>query len=231
MAKKEKTKKEKICETFKVEKDGKVQEIKTCGVEKVSEVKKGQIKKENKTLRNLLIVLGIILVLFLGGIYWVNSVRHFEYRNIEFDVVKEQNLILYNTAIAIIQNGKHIADYNFYLRNDPRKLEEIQFKGGEIFMTHNLVINGSEKFECDGDEIIGLANLKKLMDVVGIETIIDNNASCDENGVYSFIKIENSTETKITKFGPSCYLIEVQECEILKATERFMVEVFAKMSE
>mgnify|MGYP001562348301 CR=1 FL=1 len=227
---KKKVKNKKVCEIFEVEKNGKVEEVKSCGIEEVPEVKDGQIKEQNKILRNILIILGVVIVLFLSGFYWINSLRHFEYRNIEFNVVHEKNLLLYNTAIAIVQNGKHIADYNFYLRNDPRKLEEIQFKGGELSMTHNLVLNGSEGFKCDGDEIIGIANMKKLMDVVGIQTIIDNNASCDEAGSYSFIKLENSTETKITKFEPSCYVIEVKDCDILRATERFMVEIFARMS-
>ena len=57
----------------------------------------------------------------------------------------------------------------------------------------------------------------------------DENASCDAEGEYMFIQIEEGEETNVEQFGPSCYKLIVSDCEILPVTERFMIEMFVKL--
>jgi hypothetical protein len=45
-----------------------------------------------------------------------------------------------------------------------------------------------------------------------------------------FVQIEEGEETRIEQFGPSCYKLIVNDCEILPATERFMIEVFSEFN-
>lgn len=194
-----------------------------------------QIKKQNKLLRNIFIFLGIIFALFLFGYYAINSIRHFEYEGVKFNVVKENDLIFYNTYIALYNGapitGNFIGNYNFYLRKNPKKIgEEIPFKG-ELYLFENIVINSTEEFNCDGDGIIAIANLVNLLKQMGAEVIRDDNATCDWKGEYNFIRLLPGNTTNIRTVGPGCYDLSINNCEILEVTERFMLEIFKKINE
>ena len=129
MAKKKKSKKEEVKEIFEVEKPskgtassktpstsdsgepreekiveakGEITPKKEEGKEKVT---KKQISNENKLLLNILIVLGLLLVSFVGGYFFIESQKHFEYRGIEFDVVDE--IAPYRTNFPAKYQGKN----------------------------------------------------------------------------------------------------------------------------
>lgn len=230
--KKEKTKdKEEVCEIFEVKKEGKEKVETSCGSMPKKHATKKEIKEYNKILRNIFIILGVIFLLIFGGKFVLESIRHIEYSEVDFKIVREHNLIFYNTVIPIYsKEGKHLADYNFYLRKDPRKLEAIEFDG-ELNLKKIAVINMTDDFKCDGDGVIGLANLIKLYDVIGSKIVRDENSTtCDSEGKYMFLNVLPAEETKIEKTGPACYELQVKDCEILNATERFMVETFIEVN-
>jgi hypothetical protein len=194
-----------------------------------------EIKRQDKQLRNILIIVGILFSVFLLSYLFIISVRHFEYRGIKFDVVKEKDLIFYNTAIPLYSGtpitGNFIGNYNFYLRKDPRKIgEEIPFKG-ELYLFENIVINSTEEFSCDGDEVIAVANLANLLNRMGAKVIRDDDATCDWQGKYNFIRLLPGNTTNIRMVGPGCYDLSISNCEILEVTERFMIEIFSKINE
>jgi hypothetical protein len=193
---------------------------------------KEQTRSQNKILRNLFIGIGIFLVILGLIIFGARSLSRFEYREVNFRIVKEGNLIFYNTLFPLHSptTGKFIADYNFYIRNDPRKLErEIPFEG-EVALMKNVVINSTSEFNCNGDGIIAIANLLKLENL-GMQFMRDPNATCDVQKRYTFIQIEEGNESKIEQYGPACYRLTVSNCEILKVTERFMIENFVEVKE
>ena len=230
------TKKEEVCETFNIKKDGKKQTVTSCGVEEDVIVKKDQLKSENKILKWVLIIMGALLLLVI--LIWLvaDSMSHILYKGVSFDIVKEGNLVLYSTFIPVkqtnLQTGKVIdADYVFYLRNDPGNLDKINFNG-DIKLSKKAVINVSGRnFNCDGDGIIGVANLQKMYNILGVNLVKDANASCDDMGRYMFIEIEPGDKTEIIQTGILCYTIKVKDCEILRATEKMMVETFVKYNE
>lgn len=201
--------------------------------EKINSQNDGQ---QNKLLRNVLIVSGIMLIVFLSGYFIMNSFKHFEYQGVTGDVVmfcdSDPCLTTYKTSLPVIYQGEK-RDYNFYLRNNPEKLDSIPFQGVVNIETplKKMVINLTEGLSCEGDDMIGVGNLIKLYGVLGIETIKDPNATCDQQGRYIFVRIQERNETNIEQFGPACYNINVANCEILKATERFMVETLVKVNE
>ena len=222
-------KKEKVCEIFKIEKNGE-KTIKTCGTEETKIAGKGQIKSENKILRNFLIWLGILIFVFVLVFLIINSIKHFEYNGVSFSVIKEGEIIFYNSAFPMYSpiTGKHVADYNVYLRNDPRKLEGIPFEG-EVKLAETLVLN-STGFNCDGDGIISVMNFVQIFDALGIKVVKDSNATCDVQGRYMFIKLQPGNVTGIEQFGPACYNFNINNCEILKVTERFIVETLIEIN-
>lgn len=225
---KENSEEKEVCETFEVEKDGKEKVVTKCGDFEEKHATKKELKEQKKTLRNVLIGLAIVVIAFVGIIFFFKSMSKFTYENTEFELTKEGSLLLYQTTIPVYYQGQ-IRDYNFYLRKDPRKLDTIEFEGG-IDLLKNVVVNMSEGLNCDGDGIIGVANLAKLWQVLGANVIKDENATCDPDGRYIYLNIREGEKTKIVEKGSACYDIIVSNCRVLEATERFMIEMFVKVN-
>lgn len=192
--------------------------------------KKKKITAEDKILKNFFIGIAIVVFLIVLIILISNSSKTFEYKGVEFRTVKEGDLTLYKTSIPVRYQGKKIP-YNFYLRNDPRILVKTVAFEENITLKKNIVINSTKSFNCDGDGIIGIANLQILYEISGIKMIKDENATCDSEGKYTFIQLQEGNETSIEKFGPSCYRININNCEVLKATERLMLEYLVKIND
>lgn len=228
--------KEEVCEIFEIGKKGaKTKEKKVCSVVEKKQATKTEIEKQKKVLRNIIVGLGIIILLVLSGAYFFESLKHFEYRGVSGDIVKEGDLIFYQIAFPVMYQGR-IVPYNIYIRNDPRKLDKIPFEGEINFgvkfedSNYRLVLNMSNEFDCEGDEIISIANLVKLH-ALGIKVVKDENASCDPEARYMYINIREGEKSEIREIMPACYELSVANCEILKVTERFMVETFVKYYE
>lgn len=192
-------------------------------------IKKGQTKDYNKILRNFLTGGAIFIVLILLAFYAIKSTKKFEYEGVDFEIVKMGSLVLYNTKIPVVIDGKN-AEYNFYLRKDPRKTgKEVPFDGN-LSLARNLVLNSTKDFNCDGYGIIAIANLLNLYKISGIEVIKDETAGCDPEGKYAFVNLVERNETRIINIGSSCYQVEISNCEILEATERLMIESFIEIN-
>ena len=127
---------------------------------------KNILEKERKQLRNVLLGLGVFVILIVLAVFFINSIKSFEYKGTKFDIVREGDLILYNTKVALFnENGEHYQNYNFFLRNDPRK-SKVDFNG-ELELKKLAVINSSGEFNCNGDGIIAVLNLRQLMKFLG----------------------------------------------------------------
>lgn len=215
---------------MKNKKDKKKKEKRKKIEEVESEKKSGknQVKEENKILKNVFITIGAIIILILVGYLIIDNMKNFEYKGIEFETVKfcdvRPCLILYQTTFPVISNGEK-AIYNVYLRNNPKNLDNIVFDG-EINLLGNMVINSTGDFTCDGDGVIAIANLVKFYELFGTNVFKNETLTCDNENRYGFLQIKEGNETKIKQTGNSCYDIEINSCEILEGTERFMIELF-----
>ncbi len=226
MAKKKKSKNSKESERRlekKAEKD-------LDSAEKLSE--KDEKIYHNKILRNIFVGIIIVVVIILAIGFFFRSASSFSYKGVHFDIVKSQAtgpyLILYNTQVPVVINRTN-TNYNFYLRNDPRKLEQDVPFIGNLSLRQNLVLNGMENFSCDGYGAIAIANMANLFKIEGINPITDPNATCDPQGRYTFIQLQNASNTSVVQTGPSCYDININNCEILQGTERLMIANFVKL--
>ncbi|VVB83346.1 Uncharacterised protein [uncultured archaeon] len=222
---KKNSKKEEVCEIFDVEKNGKETEIKSCGMEEEKIESPGQVDKEKKIFLKLAIIM-IGLFLFFVAFYLMSYYSmHFDYKGVKFEVTKMGQLTLYKTSLPVTTSDGKRADYNFYLRNDPRKLEAIQFDG-QINLSPNMVLNMTNNFNCNGDGMIAIANIQNLYNLIGTKMIKDENATCDLEGRYMFLRIRDGNKTGIMEYGikGGCYNIDINNCEILPATEKFMLE-------
>jgi hypothetical protein len=225
--------KEEVCETFEVEKKGKEKIETVCNSMDKKHASKEELKHQEKILRNVLIGFALVIVLIFVGYYYIDSLKYFEYEGVSGEVVSEGDLIFYQVSVPYKRVNDQLINYNIYIRNDPRKLDKIPFEGEMDFgrkfsdAQYRLVINSTDIFDCEGDGIIAVANMANLL-ALKIKTVKDENATCDPDGRYIFADIKKGDETKVVEVGPACYDIYVKDCEILKGTERFMVEAMVK---
>jgi hypothetical protein len=227
--KKTNKKKEEIHEIYEVKKNGKEEIVEKEGIIKEEVIKEGQKKEENKMMISILICLGFLLLFVLLYFLAVRSSTHFQYDGVKFTVIKQGQLTLYQTSFPVIYKGNKSV-YNIYLRNDPRKLgKEVPAPNTPVSIA-NTVVNITQEFNCNGDQVIAIANLVNLYGAIGKKIIRDENASCDPLGRYMYLVIELGNETKVEKVGPNCYNIDINKCQILEGTERFIVEMLAQIN-
>jgi hypothetical protein len=188
------------------------------------------IQSESRTLRNIILVLGLIAVVF-GFIFILNNTsKSFTVDGVQYTAIQQGQLTLYNTWIPVTYNGS-LKPYNFFLYSDPRVLQRtIPFNGSiNIVPQSNIILNITGELNCNGDGILAVANLNILYSLIGKVTK-DPNATCDPLGRYTYINIQNSSEASIQEIGPSCYNINVNNCNILASTERYMTQTFATIN-
>lgn len=227
-----KNKTEKVSEVFDVKnkKTGEEKQIVRESAEKEVHFDKEEREKQQKQLKAIFIVLGVLVLFFIIIFSGLSMIRNPDYKNTEFHTIQEGKLIFYQTSIPVLNNGE-LLPYNFYLRTNPKDLMKIPFEGS-MELKKGYALNLTQEFNCNGDGVISMANLIKQHEVMGIVLIKDNNASCDELNRYNYYEIKEGEETKIVQRGnSSCYDVYVNNCEILPATEKIMAENFAEFNE
>ena len=192
-----------------------------------------QPKEESKQLKKIFLVLGFLVLIFVGVFIFMNSSKNFTYDGVDFEVVKAGELILYKTSLPVdsdhkITGGAISVNYNFFLRTDPRKLKNIPLILDDDLNQLTITrINFTESFNCGGMGNVGIVNLGKLLSVLEVEVTKDETTVCDPEGKYTFLRLQSGNETNIEQFGPSCYNLNINNCEILEVTERYMLEIFS----
>jgi len=210
--------------------EGKKEAIDNLEQEKQAEER--QVKLQEKQIKSIVVILGAIILAVVVFYFIIDSMRNFEYGGVGFTIVKEDVLIFYKSSFPIYSKttGELLATYNIFIRNDPRKLKDIEFDG-DLNLLPIMVVNATSDFNCEGYGNLAMTNFVKLHSAIGTKVIKDNNASCSNNGDYMFVRLTESEETVIKQTGDYCYDIYVNNCEILEATERFMVESLITINE
>ncbi|MGY4884969.1 MAG: hypothetical protein ACP5NZ_05310 [Nanobdellota archaeon] len=191
------------------------------------QIKKKAIVNENKALKSVLVFIGVFFVVLIITFFILKSSNNPKYGGLTFNIIQEGQLTFYHTSIPVLYNGE-VKDYNIYLRNNPRYLKkEVPFNG-EIDSIKITAVNITKEFDCEGDQVIAIANLVNVYGAIKKDIMKDENATCDELGRYMYISIQPGEETSVEQIGPNCYNINIKDCEILEGTERFILELLSK---
>jgi hypothetical protein len=218
-------------EVFQVEKGEEKRDIvQSLRQEREEPVSKAQIKKENRTLKKIIILM-IGCVIFFATVYLIAYFsKNIEYHGVRFEIDKDtlRGKTLYRTTVPVIYNDSK-AMYNFYLRTDPRKTETVVSVYGDIDFRQNMVLDvTTEELFCDGDWNIAIGNLLKL-DIFGINITARNESQIYKpEKDFMFMTINKENKTEIKQIDAVHYEMNVANCEILPATERLMMEAFVK---
>jgi len=200
--------------------------------EEVSEPKEKMVDRENRFLKNLFIFFGIVLVGFIVGSFAFGEAVEFQYKGVNFTIVEfcdaKPCLKTYSTKLPVLADGKK-ADYNFYLRNDPRKLEKQVPFNGDLQIPKSVAIDVTYNRICQGYSSIAMDNFGILMGVLNVNVTAEKGLSCGSDINEMQVIVQEGEETKIERIGSACYVIEIKECEVLRGIERFMIEMFVKI--
>ncbi len=233
--KKKTQKKEEISGVFGVGSDEeKIVQAQTIEKAEEKPAPQEQIKKENKIFRDIIIVMIGFALMFFVVYLIITSMGKFEVDGVNFQMVKEGDLILYKTSIPVfVGDNKTKADYNFYLRTDPRTLKKDVPLIGNLTFRRNLVLDvTTEDLFCDGDWTIALANMQKLYTLLGFNLLAKNKSiDYEPESEYMFLTINKANQTAIKEITGNAYEMNITNCKVLPAFEKFMLEAFIKRQE
>ena len=216
-------------------------------------VKKKNIKKSTKKLtakqkqdRQLkgavILMVGILAIIILVPLIKIYIFDRFEYLGLDFQKTQLGNYRFYSTRIPVLLTEKEIGYFSINFRNDPRKLEDINFKKityAPVFQKDKVVYISTGKIERECNEgtaavltISGFLNQFAQMNVSGAlsdkEIAEANNLSyvtCSTHPENTVINIIEGNKTEIRQTRDNCYELEYNECEVLKVSEKFILEI------
>lgn len=229
-APKRKSKKKKFYEIFKIKKKGeKEKTVKKEGEVAEKPASEEQLESQNKIFRNFVIVILGIIIGFIAVMWFFSLSNKFEYRGVDFERVQMGELTFYRTSFPVTSSSGEKTDYKIYLRNHPEKLDERVPFEGKLSLTPRLALDFEKDFVCEGKGAVAIGNFQR-MEAFGMKIVENENATCDSSSRYTLLKFREDNKTSVEQTGASCYNINVNSCEIIDATERFMLETFVKVN-
>lgn len=198
--------------------------------------------KQQKQLEAIVGTMIGLVVILIVIIIFAHFSNNFTYRGIVFKKTKYGDIIIYSTNVPIFDSYGRVVRYTrIDFRNDPRALRNVpvNLDGSIKFIKENtayLSVN-PETEDCE-DSGIGVVNLGLFLKKSGLNTKLgsmDQNHAAKEIIPYitcagksdtnTVVLIKKSDQTKITELYDNCYEIQFKDCEVLEATETFILEI------
>lgn len=196
---------------------------------------KNRKKKGNREIYWIIgIMAGILGILYLSQII-AEEFRTFNYQGLTFTKERFEKIPVFHYFYFFNKDGQTYK-YNLFLREDPRE-NNVPVTGNIIFSGERAVylsINGTGIAQC-GNSTREIATLSSFfvnnMFMVKAGTPDKEEAeqknlsyiSCETHPLNDVILIQKGDKTDIEKEN-SCYIIDIANCEMLNAIEKFEVQ-------
>ena len=165
--------------------------------------------------------------------------KKFDYAGLEFEKGKLGNLILYKAELPAKDITGNAVGYSLlYLREDPRKLKNIEIKSPVILKKDVALASDKDFIESCDDSIVAAATLSVYLNTIGrnpfpatlnkaeADLLNRTYASCNNAEGYSVVSFEKSDKNEIEK-NNECYVLKIADCNIMNLTERFILASYA----
>ncbi len=195
-------------------------------------------KKSEKKGNDIFWIIGIIAVIvgtYLIGSYVYTSVKGFDYEGMRFERESFGGTTVYIYNYNSVVNNQ-VFSVELLLRNDPRR-NKVPVETNEIFFpekeTVYFAIN-STGLQCS-QSLLSMGSITQFVTMNGMKTLAgtadENEAeeenidfiSCEKFPNNAVINIRSADRTYISGEG-NCYYINVANCEILEAVEKFQIQ-------
>ena len=199
-------------------------------------------KKQSKQILWVIIIMAALLLIVLGTPYVIkNYFNKFVYIKLDFEKTQLGDVRFYSTRIPIANpNGDITGTFSMNFRNDPRELEYIDYEvpNNKVKFKKEKVIYISlnpDMKTCEDNSIAliafssflqGLGQLNVSSATTYYDFSRDNNLSyktCENSPDNTVILLDSGEKTEIKRISDRCYSITYNNCEILHATEKFML--------
>lgn len=198
-------------------------------------------KSKNKELYLILGVIAFSIVIFFASYFIFGSLNKFKYEGLTFTKEKFGDIPVFHHYYYFNANGQ-LYKYNLFLRNDPRK-NNVPITGKAVdiefskYDTIYISLDPNNSLEGCKYAAVGISNLASFLTdnqlyAKGASTDEEqaklNNVehvTCDNVGTFDIgIILKSGDETRVIHGGRNCYVIEISNCEVLEAIEKFEVE-------
>jgi heme/copper-type cytochrome/quinol oxidase subunit 2 len=206
-------------------------------------------KKNNNELYWVIGTIAVLAIVFFASYNLFSSFKTFQYEELTFTKEKFGDIPVFHYYYFYNYAGEQFK-YNLYLRNDPRKntvpltgaaiQNDIKFSLGKfvyISLDPNNSIAGCEY------SAVGIGSLSSFFvdNQIKVRSASTDRALADELdiqyaecGVYeenNVIILKSGPETKIIREDPICTIIEIANCEVMEAIEKYQVEALLNARE
>jgi hypothetical protein len=189
----------------------------------------------------VVLMVSVVLIIIAGPFITKNFINKFMYAKLEFYKTKMGEIVFYSAKIPLTDSKMNIInDYNLNLRNDPRKLKEMETNVPEnkvAFKKFNPVYISLEanSTPCEDNVIavVGLTGFLRDFGNLKVKSAMDDKAYanetklpyvvCGTNPENTVIHLASGNSTKIKKINDDCYELTYSNCEINQVTERFIL--------
>tara|TARA_Y100000034_G_scaffold136687_1_gene214943 strand:- start:4264 stop:4971 length:708 start_codon:yes stop_codon:yes gene_type:complete len=201
-------------------------------------------KQKKQLIWVIVLMVSLVAIVILVPLIKTQFINKFVYSKLDFQKTQAGNMVFYSTRIPVGDlKGNVIGDFFINFRNDPRKLDkEISYKQTTtmpVFSRDETVYisTGEMNRNCiDGTAaVLTLSGFLKQFALMNISGAISDQKIAKETG-FPFVTCLNSPdntviniiegdETKIVQTSPDCYTLEFKDCEVMKVSEKFILEV------
>ena len=204
--------------------------------------KKRKSKKERKLERELLYIVGFVVLLVIVFLIASSIFERFnrvEYEGLIFTKERFQDIPVFRTYYYFRAPDNQLIQYNLFVRNDPRT-NDVPIEGDPIkYNSRNVYVTLDTSYlrDCE-DTVISIASLTRFLNDNQLnvksgnmdftEAAIHNqeHITCENSPDSEVIQVSRGDSTKIEING-MCKSISVgEDCRILEAIEKFEIHSF-----
>ncbi|MAH49405.1 hypothetical protein CMI37_26520 [Candidatus Pacearchaeota archaeon] len=203
--------------------------------------------RENKQLFWFFAIIILVFASFLGTYFYFQGLKTFNFAGVDWVKEDYENLELYHARFPIVYQDRVTANYNLYLRNDPRENNVSVITGIKMkFWPHVIISNSPDAAACPaagrmtGDLGMFLSAFPWIGNITGA---VDNQTVAEKNNIAfancttamqdfnkTVVLIKTGEYPHILKEeNANCYVVYTGECENVLAIERFMIEILNHM--
>lgn len=204
---------------------------------KAKEEKEPAIDRQLKKYFPFLIGLGVLAIVFVVLYFAFSGLGKVNYEGLTFVKEKYGDVQVYHYSYATKLSSGKVRVIDVFVRGNPAE-NSIPISGEIIYPAGKKVylsINNTGINTCE-DSVIAVAELSGFLSNNNIplkagtpdmeEARVNNSTyiTCASYPTSMTITLRAGEETKITRTGNFCYEMEVANCEILPAMEKFIVQ-------
>lgn len=200
-------------------------------------------KKDRQIMWALILMISVILIIVLIPIVKHYFFDKFTYEKLEYQKTQMGDMKYFSTRIPVTDSSyAFIGTFDINFRNDPRKLEDINTTiktGIPTFNKKETVYISTGKMErscIDGTAAVltlagflrGFAGMN-LTGALSDKELADSNnfpyVTCENSKMNTVINLVEGNKTEITQINSNCYILEYKDCEVMKVSEKFILEI------